>query len=54
LLKAVIMRDVERARSMIQSHLNTTTKIILDSTEEMEAIEKSATPAKRLRLKVKS
>jgi hypothetical protein len=31
-----------------------TTKIIRDSMEEMEAIEKSATPAKRLRLKVKS
>jgi GntR family transcriptional regulator, carbon starvation induced regulator len=54
LLKAVIMRDAERARSMIQNHLNTTTKIILDSMEEMEAMEKSATPARRLRLKVKS
>jgi DNA-binding GntR family transcriptional regulator len=54
LLKAVIMRDLERAKAMIANHLNTTTKIILDSMEEKEAMEKSAPPARRLRLKVKS
>jgi DNA-binding GntR family transcriptional regulator len=53
LLKAVIMRDVERARMLIANHLNATTKIILDSMEEMEAMEKPAKRARRLRSKVK-